>query len=71
MKVFKIIPTKAYCHGCALVAANSEEEAKKLYLEEDEFNDILFDDGKCIVEEIKGLTYDGNDIIILDKLFEE
>lgn len=70
MKVFKIIPTKNYCHGCAIVAADTTEQAKKIYLEY-EFNDILFNDGECIVKEIKGLTYHGDDIILIDTMFEE
>lgn len=71
MKVFKIIPNVCYGHGCAIIAANSEEEAKKLYIEASEFNKFLFDDLNCSIHEIEHLTYTGIDVVLVDTLFEE
>ena len=71
MKVFKIVPTKNYCHGCAIVAADTAEQAKKFYLDYDEFNQFLFDDCNCKVEEIKDLEYHGDDIVLIDTIVEE
>lgn len=71
MKVFKIIPHKEYCHGCVIVAANSKEEAMKLYCQKDEFNKFMVEEANCECKEIEGMFYAGKDIVIIDTLFIE
>lgn len=71
MKVFIIEPHREYTAGSALVAANSEEEAKTLFIQEDKFNELFYEDCRCSCKEIEGLTYEGKDIILSDTLYME
>lgn len=71
MKVFGIKPHKEYCGGIALVAANTQEEAKNLYLGSDEFNAVMYNEYNCDTQLIEGLFYEGDKIIIEDTLYFE
>lgn len=71
MKVFIIEPHKEYAHGSALIAANTEEEAKNLYFGENEFNKFFYEDARCSCREFKDLYYEGKDIILSDTLYLE
>lgn len=71
MNVYIIEPHNEYCFGSVIVAANSEEEAKELYLDENEFNKFMYEECKCSCRQIKDLTYTGTDIILSDTLYME
>ena len=71
MKVFIIEPHKDYSHGSAIIAANTEEEAKNLYFGENEFNKFLYEDARCSCREFKDLFYEGKDSILNDTLYIE
>ena len=72
MKVFKIIPTAEYSHGCAIIAANNREEAIKIFKDFDKFNDILYDDAECVCNIIDKLNYNCSEpTIIVDTVGQE
>ena len=72
MQVYKITPTTEYSYGCAIVAANNREEAIKTFKNFDEFNDILYDDTKCVCNIIDKLDYDCSEpTVIVDTVQEE
>ena len=71
MKVFIIEPHREYSHGSAIIAANTEEEAKNLYFGEHEFNETFYEVARCSCKEIKDLFYEGKDVILSDTLYTE
>ncbi len=72
MQVYKIIPTTEYSYGCAIVAANNREEAIKTFKDDDDYNDFLYDDTKCVCNIIDKLNYDCSEpTIIVDTVQEE
>ena len=72
MQVYKITPTTEYSYGCAIVAANNREEAIKTFRNSDDFNDMLYDDTKCVCNIIDKLNYDCSEpTIIVDTVDEE
>lgn len=72
MQVYKITPTANYSYGCAIVAANNREEAIKIFKEYDDFNDVLYDDSKCVCNIIDKLDYDcSKPTIIVDTVQED
>ena len=68
MKVYKIASLSKKFYGCILIAANSKEEAKNLFIEGHPFNEILLKEANCVITEIRGLIYKGNRIILLDNM---
>ncbi|MBO7692958.1 MAG: hypothetical protein J6Y28_01680 [Acholeplasmatales bacterium] len=71
MKVFSIKPHKEYSGGIALIAANTQEEAKNLYISADEFNECLYDEYNCDTQLVEGLYYESNEVFILDTIYVE
>lgn len=72
MQVYKITPTTEYSYGCAIVAANNREEAIKTFRNSDDFNDMLYDDTKCVCNIIDNLDYDCSEpTVIVDTVAEE
>ncbi len=72
MKVYKIIPTTEHSYGCAIIAANNREEAIKLFKDFDKFNDVLYDNARCVCTIIDKLDYDCSEpTIIIDTVQEE
>lgn len=48
MELFIIKPTKVYYGGCAVVIAETKEEAIKTYKSSNNFCEFLYDDGECL-----------------------
>ena len=72
MQVYKITPTTEYSYGCAIVAANNREEAIKTFRDDDDYNDFLYDDAKCVCNIIDKLDYDCSEpTVIVDTVQEE
>lgn len=72
MQVYKIIPTTDYSYGCAIVAANNKEEAIKTFKDFDDFNDVLYDDSKCVCNIIDKLDYNCSEpTVIVDTVQED
>jgi hypothetical protein len=72
MQVYKITPTTEYSYGCAIVAANNREEAIKTFRDDDDYNDMLYDDAKCVCNIIDKLDYDCSEpTVIVDTIDEE
>lgn len=58
MKVYIIIPLNSTFSGCALVAANSKEEAKKLYIQEND-GSFMYKEGNCYIREFEEIYCNG------------
>lgn len=58
MKVFEIVPTKEYFAGVALVVANNINVAINIWKQEEEQNNDLWFDGKCLCMESTELKTD-------------
>lgn len=71
MKVYIIEPHNEYARGCAIVAADSSEQAKNYYLSADDYNSLLYDAAKCRVRELNDMEYIGDEIVIVDTLWLE
>ena len=57
MQVYKITPTTEYSHGCALVAADSREQAIETFRNESEYNEYTYTDDKCVCNIVDKLHY--------------
>lgn len=57
MYCFKIEPTVVYSGGCAIVAANTTDEAIKEYCKS-EYNNYIYDEYNCTCNIVQGLEYD-------------
>ena len=62
--VYKIVPTRQYSGGCALVAANSKEEAKAKFIEDDYYA-FLIEDGECEIYQVPELSCDTNECVVI------
>lgn len=72
MQVYKITPTSDYSYGCAIVAANTREEAIETFKDYDNFNDVLYYDTNCVCNIIDKLDYDcSKPTVIIDTVQED
>jgi len=72
MQVYKIEPTYSYSYGCALIAANSEEEAISIYRNSSDYNDYIYKQYDCTCIIVYKLTYDCVEpTVILDTIGAE
>ena len=72
MQVYKITPKIAYSYGCALVAADSKEQAIETYRNKDEFTDWNYDFLNCECDIVEKLHYYCESAtIILDEIGSE
>lgn len=71
MKVFRIIPTVAYCGGAAYVAANNAEEAIKTFCEND-YRNYEYKYGECTCDHVVNMSYNiDKPFVIFDDLYLE
>lgn len=56
MEVYGICPTAGFAGGLALIAANSKDEAYRLIIDSDEYNEYIYMGGEPFL--IEKLTYD-------------
>lgn len=72
MLVYKIEPTYRYAYGCALVAANNEDEAINLYRNSNEYRDYSYEEYDCVCELVDNLVYNCEEpTIIIDTVNSE
>lgn len=58
--VFKIVPVGIYGGGCALVAADTIEEAEAIF-RDDEIYNYIFDYYNCKIKEVPDLCCDSDE----------
>ena len=69
--VYKIIPNIVYAGGCALIAANSIEEAIKMFCSDD-YKRYSYESNICSCGIVYGMNYDTDKpCIIFDTIFVE
>ena len=70
-KVFEIIPVGIYGGGCALVAADTIEEAESIF-RDDEIHSYIFDDYNCKIKEVRNLYCNTDDAkLIFNHIYVE
>ena len=72
MLVYKIEPHSSYTGGCALIAAHDVSEAIKIFYEQDDYNDYVYNTYDCTCSLLKNLTYDKEEVkVILNTIYME
>ena len=70
-KVFKITPNSEYGGGCALVAADSVDEAKSIFRQV-AYYDYIFNEYHCDINEVPDLCCNANESkVILTHIYVE
>lgn len=70
-KVFKITPSLSYGGGCALVAADTMDEAESIF-RDDEYHNYIFEDYNCKIKEVRNLYCDTDDAkLIFNHIYVE